>query len=58
MYVCELFYCIRKGRDKGYTVKYSPPPEGVPEGEAKGNSQRRMALFNLYPELSPNTGSI
>ena len=21
-------------RDKGYTVKYSPSPEGVPEGEA------------------------
>ena len=22
------------GRDKGYTVKYNPLPEGVPEGEA------------------------
>ena len=26
------------GRDKGYTVKYNPLPEGVPEGEARGNS--------------------
>ena len=26
------------GRDKGYTVKYNPLAEGVPEGEAQGNS--------------------
>ena len=26
------------GRDKGYTVKYNPLPEGFPEGEARGNS--------------------
>ena len=26
------------GRDEGYTVKYDPSPEGVPEGEARGNS--------------------
>ena len=26
------------GQDEGYTVKYTPPPEGVPEGEARGNS--------------------
>ena len=26
------------GRDKGYTVKYNPLPEGVPEGKARGNS--------------------
>ena len=26
------------GRDKGYTVKYNPLPEGVPEGEARENS--------------------
>ena len=26
------------GPDKGYTVKYNPLPEGVPEGEAQGNS--------------------
>ena len=26
------------GRDEGYTVKYNPLPEGVSEGEARGNS--------------------
>ena len=26
------------GREEGYTVKYTPSPEGVPEGEARGNS--------------------
>ena len=26
------------GQEEGYTVKYIPPPEGVPEGEARGNS--------------------
>ena len=26
------------GKDEGYTVKYNPLPEGVPEGEARGNS--------------------
>ena len=26
------------GRDEGYTVKYAPLPEGVPEDKALGNS--------------------
>ena len=26
------------GREEGYTVKYTPSAEGVPEGEARGNS--------------------
>ena len=26
------------GREEGYTVKYTPTPEGVPEGKAEGNS--------------------
>ena len=26
------------GREERYTVKYTPLPEGVPEGEARGNS--------------------
>ena len=26
------------GREEGYTVKFTPLPEGVPEGEARGNS--------------------
>ena len=34
------------GRDKGYTVKYSPTPEGACEGKAQENSQRRRAIFD------------
>ena len=26
------------GREEGYTVKYTPSPEVVPEGKARGNS--------------------
>ena len=26
------------GQDKGYTVKYTPSPKGVPEGEGGWNS--------------------
>ena len=26
------------GQDEGYTVKYTPLPEVVPEGETRGNS--------------------
>ena len=26
------------GREEGYTVKYTPSPERVPEGKARGNS--------------------
>ena len=26
------------GPNEGYTVKYTPLPEGVPKGEARGNS--------------------
>ena len=26
------------GREERYTVKYNPPPEGVPEGKAQENS--------------------
>ena len=34
------------GQEEGYTVKYNPPPEGVPEGEAWGNSWRRRGIFD------------
>ena len=37
------------GRDEGYTVKYNPSPEGVPEGEARRNSWsllRTVYYFN------------
>ena len=36
---CSVFYTVSVlGRDEGYTVKYNPLPEGVPEGEGRGNS--------------------
>ena len=28
------------GREEGYTVKYTPLPEGVPEGKALGKSYK------------------
>ena len=34
------------GRDKGYTIKYTPLPEGVPEGKSQGNSFRRRGIFD------------
>ena len=47
------------GREKGYKVKYTPPPEGVPEGKARGNYRRRKGVyFTVYNELSPNTDII
>ena len=36
--------------EEGYTVKYTPLPEGVPEGEG--------VYLTIYPKLSPNTDSI
>ena len=33
------------GLNSEYTVKYRPPPEGVPEGKAQGNSGRLRAIF-------------
>ena len=34
------------GRDKGYTVKYAPLPEGIPKGKARWNSARRRGIFD------------
>ena len=38
------------GREEGYTVKYTPSPEGTPEGKG--------VYLTVYPESSPNTDSI
>ena len=49
---CTVHYTVSVlGRDKGYTVKYSPPPEGVPEGKARGNSRMWMSLFDLISRV-------
>ena len=28
------------GREEGYTIKYTPPPEGVPEAKPEGTPER------------------
>ena len=38
------------GRDEGYKIKFSPLPEGTPEGKG--------LYLTVYPELSPNTDII
>ena len=35
---CLGYFVSVLGQDEGYTVKYNPLPEGVPEGEAQENS--------------------
>ena len=41
--VCHMYFLDLKevsvlGQEEGYTVKYTPSPEGVPESKARGNS--------------------
>ena len=49
--LCSGLYTVSVlGRDEGYTVKYNPLPEGVPDGEG--------LYLSVYPELSPNTDII
>ena len=39
VYYTAVYYTVSVlGRDKGYTVKYNPLPEGVSKGEAQGIS--------------------
>ena len=51
-------YCIRIRTRQGYTVKYKPLPEGVPEGKARGNSWRQRVYLTVYPSSRPNTDII
>ena len=48
VYVTDLDTVSVLERDKGYTVKYEPLPEGVPEGKAQGNSWRQWVIWTLY----------
>ena len=51
----RMLYCIRiRKRDKGYTVKYNPLPEGVPNGTPEGKG----VYLTVHPKLSPNMDSI
>ena len=50
-----LYYTVSVlGREEGYMVKYTPPPEGVPEGEARGGG----IYLTVYVKSSPNTDII
>ena len=42
------------GQEEGYMVKYTPPPEGVPEGEAKpeGTPEGGGVYLTVNPESS------
>ena len=42
------------GWEEGYTVKYTPPSEGVPKGTPEGGG----VYLTVYPKLSPNTDII
>ena len=42
------------GREEGYTVEYTPSPEGVPEGTPEG----KVVCMTIYPDSSHNTDSI
>ena len=46
------------GREEGHTVKYTPPPEGVPEGKARKTSEGGGVYLTVYPKLSPNSDII
>ena len=46
------------GREEGYTVKYTTPPEGVPEGKPKRTPEGGGVYLTVYPELSPDTDII
>ena len=54
-----IIYCIRiRTRRGGYTVKYNPLPEEVPESEAEGTPEGNGLYLTVYPETSPNTDII
>ena len=38
VWVDHIFIVSVLGQDEGYTVRYNPMPEWVPEGEARGIS--------------------
>ena len=46
------------GRNKGYTVKYTPLAEGVPEGNPEGTPEADGVYLIVYTDSSPNMDSI
>ena len=48
------YFVSVSGRDEGYTVKYTPLPDGVPEGTPEGKG----LYLTKDPRSSPNTDII
>ena len=56
---CTLHYTVSiLGRDNRYMVRYSHPPEEIPESKAKGNSRMRTNLFDLISRVVSQYSSI
>ena len=46
------------GLDSGYTVKYTPPPSGVPFASPSGTPSDRGVYLAIYPSSRPNTDTV
>ena len=51
MYYTALYIVSVLGREKGYTVKNTCLPGGVPKGKARGEG----VYLTIYPDSSPDT---
>ena len=48
MYLSVLWCTVSVlGQDEGYTVKYNPLPEGVPEGKAQGTPEGKGLFLTI-----------
>ena len=57
-YTCKKINISVLGREEGYAIKYTLPPEGVSEGEALGTPEGGGVYLTVYLESSPNTDII
>ena len=46
------------GLDSGYTVKFTPPPSGVPSGFALGTPSAGGVYLTVYHSSCPNTDTV
>ena len=51
LFSCMIYTVSILGRDKGYKVKYNSLSEGVPKGEARGNSWRQRVIFDRISQV-------
>ena len=50
----KFFYSVSVlGREEGYMVKYTPLPEGVPDGRAQANARRQRGIFDSISRVKP-----